>query len=289
MTQLFLGLPAPAKLNLFLHVNGRRDDGYHVLQSAFQLIDLADSLDFELREDGEIVREGDLLGPAEDDLCVRAARQLKEFTHTPLGATIRVRKRVPAGAGMGGGSSDAATTLIALNRLWKLRMPREALAALGLRLGADVPFFIFGSNAFAEGVGERLAPLRLPRRWFAVIWPGVHVATADIFRSPDLTRDTEPTTIAVFSAVAEETQDTAPVKLWGRNDLQDVACRQSPEIGQALQHLEKFGNPRMTGSGAAVFVALNSADAAKMAVSDLPPGWKGWAVRGLDSHPMSPW
>ncbi|MEF9996895.1 MAG: 4-(cytidine 5'-diphospho)-2-C-methyl-D-erythritol kinase [Burkholderiaceae bacterium] len=285
MNQLFLGLPAPAKLNLFLHVVGRRDDGYHLLQSAFQLVNLADSLDIEGRDDGEIVREGDLLGPAEADLCVRAARLLKAATGTPLGATIRVRKRIPAGAGMGGGSSDAATTLLALNRMWQLRLPREALAQLGLTLGADVPFFLFGSNAFVEGVGEIMRPLRLPARWFAVIWPGMHLATAEIFREPGLTRNSEPTTMSVFSAVAEE----SPTEIWGRNDLEIVARNKAPAVGQALDFLGRLGKPRMTGSGAAVFVALNSETEVKMAIQDLPTGWKGWALRSMDRHPMSSW
>lgn len=293
MKHLFLGLPAPAKLNLFLHVLGRRDDGYHLLQSAFQLIDLADSLDFESRDDGAIVREGDVIGAPEADLCVRAAQLLREATGSSAGATIRVRKRIPAGAGLGGGSSDAATTLIALNRLWELRLPREALAMLGAKLGADVPFFVLGHNAFVEGVGERVAPIDLPTQWFALIWPGVHLATADIFRDPGLTRNTEPTTMAVFSAVAESSRSKNPgsprLEIWGRNDLQAVACQKSAEVGQALEFLGRHGQARMTGSGSAVFVALDSESAAKKAIEALPPGWSGWAIRSLESHPLSMW
>lgn len=301
MKHLFLGLPAPAKLNLFLHVLGRRDDGYHLLQSAFQLIDLADSLDLESRADQAIVREGDVIGAPAADLCVRAAQLLREATGTRSGVTIRVRKQIPAGAGLGGGSSDAATTLIALNRLWGLRLPREALAMLGARLGADVPFFVHGHNAFVEGVGERVMPIALPERWFALIWPGVHLATAAIFSDPGLTRNTEPTTMAVFSATAESSRSKNPgeprQELWGRNDLQAVACQKSAEVGQALEFLAQHGQvreqtrgqARMTGSGSAVFVALDSELAAKKAIEALPPGWSGWAVKSFASHPLSMW
>src|SRR5512135_988617 len=176
-----LGLPAPAKLNLFLHVTGRRADGYHTLQTAFQLIDLADWLDFERRSDGQVVREGDLDWPADDDLAVRAARLLQRTTGCRMGASIRVTKRIPPGSGMGGGSSDAATALIALNRIWNLGLDRAALAGMALQLGADVPFFVHGSNAFAEGVGEQLQPVATPPVWYAVVWPQVHVSTKEIF------------------------------------------------------------------------------------------------------------
>ena len=199
---LLLALPAPAKLNLFLRVTGRRADGYHELQTAYTLIDLADLLDFERRDDGAIVREGDLVGDLENDLVVRAARALQHHSGTSLGATISVTKRIPAGSGLGGGSSDAATTLIALNRLWGLNLPRSELSAIGLPLGADVPFFLHGQDAFAEGIGERLTTVELPPLWFAVLWPQVHVSTAEIFADAGLTRNSKVTKIADFSAMA---------------------------------------------------------------------------------------
>ena len=261
-----LGLPAPAKLNLFLHVTGRRDDGYHTLQTVFQLIDLADWLDFERRDDGAVVREGDLLCAFDDDLAVRAARALRMATGCKRGATIRVSKRIPAGSGMGGGSSDAATTLLALNRLWNLGLTRAELARIALPLGADVPFFLHGSNAFAEGVGEQLETLALPAAWYAVIWPQVHVSTKEIFADPGLTRNTKPTKIADFSAAA----GLLPHTLFGVNDLEPVARRQFPDIDQALGRLRgaprraapcawlgrKDSNPRMAESKSAALTSL---------------------------------
>jgi 4-diphosphocytidyl-2-C-methyl-D-erythritol kinase len=279
-----LGLPAPAKLNLFLHVIGRRADGYHALQSVFQLIDLADWLDFERRSDGAIVRDGDLLGAAERDLAVLAARALQAATGCGFGASIRVKKRIPAGSGMGGGSSDAATTLIALNRLWNLNLPRERLAAIALPLGADVPFFLHGTNAFAEGVGERLQTVTTRTAWYAVIWPQVHVSTREIFDDPGLTRNTKPTKIADFSA-ATLRHDA----LFGANDLEPVARRRFPAIDQALGQLQRHGPARMTGSGSAVFVPMATETEAQQAVEDAPSGWKCWAVQGLSEHPLAAW
>ena len=247
-----LGLPAPAKLNLFLHVTGRRTDGYHTLQTVFQLLDLADWLDFERRDDGMIVREGDLLSACDDDLAVRAARALQQATGCRLGATIRVSKRIPAGSGMGGGSSDAATTLIALNRVWQLGLSRAELARVALPLGADVPFFLHGSNAFAEGVGEQLRSVAVPAAWYAVVWPQVHVSTQEIFADPGLTRNTKPTKIADFSAAA----GLHPHALFGANDLEPVARRRFPAIDEALGQLQRHGPARMTGSGSAVFMLV---------------------------------
>jgi 4-diphosphocytidyl-2-C-methyl-D-erythritol kinase len=280
-----LGLPAPAKLNLFLHVTGRREDGYHTLQTAFQLIDLADWLDFERRDDGAIVREGDLLCAADDDLAVRAARSLQHATGCRLGATVRVSKRIPAGSGMGGGSSDAATTLLALNRLWNLGLPRGELARIALPLGADVPFFLHGTNAFAEGVGEELWSVQLPAAWYAVIWPQVHVSTKEIFAHPGLTRNTKPTKIADFSAAA----GLLPRALFGVNDLEPVARRQFPDIDQALGRLQRHGAARMTGSGSAVFVPTATEEEAHAALAECPPEWRRWAVRGLSEHPLAVW
>lgn len=276
--QLALALSAPAKLNLFLHVTGRRADGYHELQTAFTLIDLADLLDFERRDDGAIVREGDLVSDVEDDLAVRAARALKLASGTVHGATIGVAKRIPSGSGMGGGSSDAATTLIALNRLWNLNLPREELSRIALLLGADVPFFLHGRSAFAEGIGERLTTIELPTAWFAIIWPQIHVSTKEIFNDEGLTRNSKVMKIAAFSASSPQ-----------HNDLEPVARRRYPSIDEAIKRLERFGAARMTGSGSAVFMAAESKEQAQDAIIDLPPAWCAWVARGINEHPLSVW
>jgi len=292
MSRLFLGLPAPAKLNLFLHVTGRRADGYHELQSLMVPIALADTLDFELREDGRIVRTGDVIGAVESDLCLRAAALLREASGTSLGVDIVVEKRIPAGSGMGGGSSDAATTLLALNRLWRLGWARDRLAALALRLGADVPFFLGPGPALAEGIGERLTQVAWPVRWFAVIHPQVSVSTAEIFSAPELTRSTKVLTIADFSALQDNAvRSGIPARddLFGANDLEPVVRRRYPEVDAAIAHLARFGPARMTGSGAAAYAALPSESAAQEAVSELPAGWQGWAVRSLVEHPLAAW
>lgn len=280
-------LPAPAKLNLFLHVLGRRSDGYHELQTVFALIDLADLVDIERRDDAVLTRTGDLVGPTEGDLALRAARLLQRATGTRHGADIRVTKRVPAGAGLGGGSSDAATTLLALNRMWDCGLDRARLAELALALGADVPFFVHGSNAFGEGRGQRLTPLALPTAQYALIWPQVHVSTQEIFADPGLTRATKATKMADFAA--RVAAGVAP--LVGVNDLQDVAVRRAPIIGQALEHLQRFAAAdavRMTGSGSAVFAVTDDMTAVA-AVACLPAGWQGWAVKGLQEHPLRAW
>ena len=290
---LLLALPAPAKLNLFLRVTGRRADGYHELQTAYTLIGLADLLDFERRDDGAIVREGDRVGELEQDLVLRAARALHDHSGTSLGATISVTKRIPAGSGLGGGSSDAATTLIALNRLWNLNLPRSTLSAIGLSLGADVPFFLHGRDAFAEGIGEQLTTVELPPLWFAVLWPQVHVSTAEIFGDAGLTRNSKATKIADFSTVAAQLVGEAigdsghPSSLV--NDLEPVARHRYPVIDEAIKRLERFGAARMTGSGSAVFMATRSRDRAEMAVADVPHGWSGWAVQKLVEHPLAVW
>ena len=280
-----LGLPAPAKLNLFLHVTGRRADGYHSLQTVFQLIDLSDWLDVERRSDGQITREGDLLSAPDDDLAVRAARALRQATGCQQGAAIRVAKRIPAGSGMGGGSSDAATCLVALNQLWRLGLSRAELARIALPLGADVPFFLHGSNAFAEGVGEQLQTVATAPAWFVVVWPQVHVSTKEIFADPGLTRNTKPTKIADFSAAAGH----LPHALFGANDLERVARRRFPAIDQAIAHLERHGPARMTGSGSAVYVAVASEREAREAAAEVPAQWQRWATRGLSEHPLSAW
>ncbi|HEU0202177.1 MAG TPA: 4-(cytidine 5'-diphospho)-2-C-methyl-D-erythritol kinase [Burkholderiaceae bacterium] len=285
MTRLFLGLPAPAKLNLFLHVIGRRADGYHELQSAFVPIGLMDLLDFERRDDGVIERTGDVIGPLGRDLCVRAAQLLQAASGTAYGAGIEVTKRIPAGSGMGGGSSDAATTLIALNRLWDLGWPRARLIELGATLGADVPFFLGASAAFVEGIGERLTPIEWPPSRFAVIHPQIAVSTAEIFNDPGLTGSTKPTIIAAFSARRGE----FPRALFGANDLEAVVRRRFPGVDSALKRLGRFGPARMTGSGSAVFVPVASAAQAQSAIESLPAGWEGWAVRSLSELPLAAW
>jgi len=292
MSRLFLGLPAPAKLNLFLHVTGRRPDGYHELQSLMVPITLTDTLDFELRDDGRISRAGDVVGAIDNDLCLRAALLLRQESGTTLGVDIAVEKHIPAGSGMGGGSSDAATTLLALNRLWRLGWPRDRLAALGLRLGADVPFFLGAGPALAEGVGERLTPEPWPASWFAVIHPQVSVSTAEIFSAPELTRSTKALTIADFSALRDNAgcaEASPAARLYGVNDLEPVARRRYAAVEAAIVHLARFGPARMTGSGSAVFALLPSEGAAQEAVRELPAGWQGWAIRSLTEHPLAGW
>ncbi len=283
-TRAFFNLPAPAKLNLFLHVVGRRTDGRHLLQSALTLIDLCDDVTLIDREDGAVRRNGDMIGAPELDLCVRAAEALRQETGCNRGAEISVRKRIPAGAGMGGGSSDAATTLIGLNALWRLGLNRNELARIGLSLGADVPFFIFGKSAFAEGIGEQLLPLGIPPTRYVVIWPGVHVSTAEIFASPSLTRNTKSKKIHVFSDLIQEDWPLLP----GRNDLQPVAELAAPEIGQAVDALHACGlKARMTGSGSAVF-AVQTSDL-PVSLAALPSNWALFQTAGLAQHPLSSW
>lgn len=284
MTEACLGLPAPAKLNLFLHVTGRRPDGKHLLQSIFTLIDLADTVDLTLLPSGDVEREGDLTGPAEEDLCVRAARLLKERFRVEAGVRIRLEKRIPVGAGLGGGSSDAATVLIGLNRLWNLRLTRSELMALGVELGADVPFFLFGRNAFAEGIGEKLLPVELPDARYRLVWPGRGVSTGKIFSAPDLTRSTETRKIAVFSDSIRNRWPALP----GHNDLEPVAARIEPAVHKALRMLSESGfEPRMTGSGSTVF-AVEPEGAPKRSLN-LPEGWLEFRVRSLPVHPLASW
>lgn len=267
--------PAPAKLNLFLHVVGRRSDGYHLLQTVFQFIDLSDTVSIRLRKDGALTRANPLPGVApENDLTVRAARLLQRVTRTSLGAEIALDKRLPMGGGLGGGSSDAATVLLALNALWQTRFSRDRLQTLALDLGADVPVFIFGQNAFAEGVGEKLKAIALPPRWFVVLAPPAHVATAAVFADPELTRNSIPITISDFSAGA------------GHNDLAPVVCKKYPAVAVYLAWLGQFGSARMTGSGACVFAAFESEASAQRVLAQLPSGWRGWLARGLDRHPL---
>jgi len=295
----FHDLPAPAKLNLFLHVVGRRADGYHLLQSLFVLIDWGDVLHVERRTDGRLLRHD--LGPVlpADDLTLKAARALQAASGATLGADIHVDKRVPWAAGLGGGSSDAATVLLALNRLWGLGWTRERLGTLAASIGADVPFFIGGRNAFVEGIGERLTPLDVPVQGFAVVKPDAGLATADVFGHPDLVRDTPAVILAGFIADAATPgfwrMDNGAG--WGRNDLQPPAEDRCPAVAQAARWLERhFGHSRMTGSGSAVFARtglLKGADGPPMATwpteDPLPAGWVGRMCRSLAEHPLRGW
>jgi 4-diphosphocytidyl-2-C-methyl-D-erythritol kinase len=266
---------APAKLNLFLHVTGRRPDGYHLLQSAFRLLDWGDRLSFSVREDGRLQRSTEVAGVSEaDDLVLRAARLLQTHCSTALGADIAVTKVLPMGGGLGGGSSDAATTLLALNHLWQTGLTRNELQALGLQLGADVPFFIFGQDAFVEGVGETLQPLALPPSWYVVVSPRVNVPTGEIFSAGELTRNTEPIRIADFAASTT------------RNDLQPVACKRYPEVAAAIDWLAQHAPARMTGSGACVFAPVGSEADAQRIVSNCPAQWSAWKARSLPRHPL---
>jgi 4-diphosphocytidyl-2-C-methyl-D-erythritol kinase len=283
------GCPAPAKLNLFLHVTGRRPDGYHLLQSVFQLIDHADTLDFDLRSDERIVRVNDVPGvPEEQDLIVRALRALqgeyqRRHGRLPPGIDVRIDKHLPMGGGLGGGSSDAATALMAANYLWQAGLLDTELMAIGLPLGADIPFFLFGETAFAEGVGEALQAVRGPDCWYVVIEPGVSVPTAAIFTAPDLTRSTEPVTVADFLGHQAESQDSMG---FGKNDLQDVAARLFPPVAEAIEWLGNHGAARMTGSGACVFSAFSSEQEAEQVLKLMPAKWKAWKARSLTKHPM---
>ena len=276
--------PAPAKLNLFLHVTGRRADGYHLLQTVFQLLDRSDTLDFTVRDDGRIHRANDVPGvPEETDLVVRAARLLQTAAGKPqLGADITVHKQLPMGGGLGGGSSDAATTLMVLNHLWQTGLTRTELMALGLQLGADVPFFLFGHNAFAQGVGEDLIALETANRWFVVIEPGVSVPTAIIFSSEELTRDTKVVKITDFPE-AHNLFDSD----FGKNDLEVVAAKQFPPVAEAIKWLKAFGNARMTGSGACVFCSFEHEHQADEVLKQVPSKWIAWKAKAMQEHPLA--
>jgi 4-diphosphocytidyl-2-C-methyl-D-erythritol kinase len=282
------GCPAPAKLNLFLHVNGRRADGYHLLQTVFQLVDHGDVLHFDLRTDGKIRRSTDVPGvPEAQDLIVRALLLLQAVhaqRHGQLpGIEVAIDKILPMGGGLGGGSSDAATALMVANALWQTGMSRDELMALALPLGADIPFFIFGENAFAEGVGEALQPVATPECWYVVIEPGVAVPTAAIFCAEHLTRNTKPVRIADFSRHLMSRTD---MQEFGRNDLQAVASGLFPQVAQAVEWLAAYGDARMTGSGACVFCALSSEAEADAILGNMPAKWTAWKARSLARHPL---
>lgn len=274
----YVACPAPAKINLFLHVIGRREDGYHLLQSVFRLLDWGDTIHVRVRADGVLAREGEVPGVApDDDLALRAARLLQQHARCVQGADIRVEKRLPMGGGLGGGSSDAATVLIALNRLWGLELERAELMRLGLQLGADIPFFIFGRDAFVEGIGERMTAIDLAPTRYVVVAPQVQVATAAIFSDPQLTRNTRPIRMADFAASTT------------CNDLEQVARRRYPEVERVLRWLGQFAPARMTGSGACVFAQMPDEGAALRVVAACPEPWQAWSVASLPAHPLKAW
>lgn len=270
--------PAPAKLNLFLHVVGRRSDGYHLLQTVFRFLDYSDQITFNIRKDGIVKLQTPLAGVLEEkDLCVRAAKLLQQVTGSKLGVDIYLEKNIPMGGGLGGGSSDAATTLLALNRLWQLQLTQEQLLDLGLQLGADVPVFVFGQNAFAEGVGEKLSALALPPAWYVVLIPPVQISTAQIFTSKELTRNTIPIKIPPFSIYQ------------GHNDLEPVVCQNYPEVAKCLQWLKQQENTTiaaMSGSGSCVFAEFSTHTAAQAVFQRIPADMTGFLAKGLGCHPM---
>lgn len=274
-----LSLLAPAKLNLFLHVTGRLDNGYHTLQSLFVLIDLYDEITISLREDGKIIRTGDVIDDPDKDLCVRAAQLLKKYSPTSFGAEIHVKKRIPAGAGMGGGSSDAATTMMGLNFLWNLNFTKEQLISMAPKLGADVPFFLLGTNAWVEGIGEKLTPIDVPETHFAVIWPGVHQGTPEIFSHKDLTRDSKCVKIPNFERQLTETT----LRNLGHNDLEPIVRKVNPEVAKLLDSFQRF---RLTGSGSAAFAIISEHEAEGI-FKTLPKKWQHFFVKSLKIHPVS--
>jgi 4-diphosphocytidyl-2-C-methyl-D-erythritol kinase len=275
MPETLTSFAAPAKLNLMLRVTGRREDGYHLLQTVIRFIDYGDTLRFRIREDGIIARLNEIAGvPAAEDLTLRAAQLLKRATGTALGADIRLEKRLPLGGGLGGGSSDAATALLALNQLWCTGLTRSRLLALALELGADVPVFVGGENALVEGIGERLTPLEVPGAWYLVLTPPVAVPTARIFAHSELKRDSKPIKITAFS-----------VEQAG-NDLEPVVCREYPEVARHLGWLRQQAPAWLTGSGACVFAAFATEEAARRVWEQAPAGMQGFLAQGLARHPL---
>ncbi|MFT7235495.1 MAG: 4-diphosphocytidyl-2-C-methyl-D-erythritol kinase [Methylophagaceae bacterium] len=268
--------PAPAKINLFLHITGQRDDGYHELQTAFQFLDYADSLQFRVQDHSDIT----LLTPIEgvdneDNLIIRAARTLQDYAKVSKGVHISIKKRLPLGGGLGGGSSNAATTLVALNDLWQCGLSLDILATLGLTLGADVPVFIHGTAAWAEGIGEVLTKISPPEPWYVVITPDCHVSTAEVFSSQELTRDCEPITISRFLSGE------------GRNICEDVVVRHYPAVSEALDWLNQYGQSRMSGTGACLFSSFDSRNQAQVVFDAMPEGWHGFIAKGCNKSPLS--
>lgn len=282
-----LSYPAPCKINLFLHITGRRPNGYHTLQSLFLLLDHGDTLHIRSRQDGQLIHMNPIAGvPAEQDLCIRAARHLQQVSGCKLGAEMSVEKRTPMGGGLGGGSSDAATVLMALNQQWQLGYTRQQLMQMGVSLGADVPVFIFGQPAWAEGIGEELAAVSLPpallAQYYVVLTPHVAVPTAQIFAHQALTRDSKPLRIADFSNGANSSAFWQQV----RNDMEAVVCMLYPQVGETLAWLKQYGDARMSGSGASVFVAVDSAEKAEQLIANRPENTSGFWAKGLEYHPL---
>jgi 4-diphosphocytidyl-2-C-methyl-D-erythritol kinase len=268
--------PSPAKINLFLHITGQRDDGYHELQTAFQFLDYGDVLQFKVKQNKDITLLTPISGVDDDaNLIIRAAKCLKIHTRSPFGAGISIEKRLPMGGGLGGGSSNAATTLIALNQLWQCGLSTPELAQLGLSLGADVPIFIHGYAAWAEGVGEKITAIYPPEPWYAVIVPDCHVSTAEVFSSEELTRDCEPITISRFLSGE------------GRNICEDVVIKNYPAVSQALDWLSHFGKSRMSGTGACIFADFDSRAQAQQAIKNLPQQWQGFVAKGCNRSPLA--
>ena len=268
--------PAPAKLNLFLHITGRRDDGYHLLQSVFQFLDYGDELAFEVTADGKVSRLTDIPGvAAADDLIVRAAIALQQATGTTSGVNIQVRKNLPMGGGLGGGSSDAATVLVVLNQLWQTGLDKQQLADIGLKLGADVPVFVHGVAAFVEGVGEQISAIEPPEKWILVIHPQINVSTAKIFNDSGLTRDSAAIRICDLSGALLT------------NVCEPIACKHYPEIAEAIQWLSGYNrSARMTGTGACVFAEFDSQQAAEELLQRLPEKWQGFVAKGVNQSPL---
>lgn len=295
VTQGFQSFVAPVKINLFLHIIGRRDDGYHLLQTVFRLLDFYDTIYLKPRSDGVIRRVTHVENvPEQQDLCVRAATLLQQHTGCNLGVDIAIEKLIPMGGGLGGGSSDAASVLLALNRLWNLHLSRTELLTLALQLGADVPVFVYGQNAWAEGVGEKLQPIHLSPAYYVVLTPPVHVSTAEIFASRELTRDTIPTTMAAFSRDVVSGKGS---EAWFHNDFESLVARQQPAVAACLSWLSRFTQARMSGSGASVFAEFSNEAQAKQVLNEALEDAKlkevagenlrGFMARGLDQHPLS--
>lgn len=276
---------APAKINLFLHITGQREDGYHLLQTVFRLLDFYDTIYLKPTTSSSIKRVNDIPGvPEEQDLCIRAAKLLQQHTQCPLGAEMVVEKHIPMGGGLGGGSSDAATVLLALNHLWNLRLSRDELLTLGLKLGADVPFFIFGRNAWAEGIGEKLQAIELPEAYYVVLNPNTHVSTAQIFADKRLTKDSIPKTMSTFSSIANSSGGTSNEFV---NQLEEIVCKNYPPVANCLAWLKQFGDARMSGSGASVFLAVPDKQTAINICEQKPENIQGFVAKGLNQHPLN--
>jgi len=281
---------APAKINLFLHIVGQRADGYHLLQTVFRLLDYYDTIYLKPTASKTIKRVNDVPGVPEDhDLCIRAARLLQQHTGCTHGVEILVEKNIPMGGGLGGGSSDAATVLLALNRLWELHLTRKELLELGLKLGADVPFFIYGTNAWAEGIGEQLQPIELQDAYYVVLTPDVHVSTAQIFANKQLTKNSNPQIMSTFSGTAQlsaANSDGGNIKTEFTNSLEKVVCSLYPKVFDCLSWLKRYGDARMSGSGASVFLEVANEEIANRICNEKPASVRGFVAKGLNQHPL---